>query len=80
MQPAAQEMTRLPRGHGEGLSDAWANMYIDIANLIMGDGAGTQSSSVAEHVPDVHQGLRGIRFVETAADSHQAGGVWMDLD
>lgn len=80
MLPVAERMTRLPRGHGESLSDAWSNLYSDIATCIehRRDGVST-APECAEHVPDVHVGMRGIRFIDAAADSHEAGGSWVSM-
>ena len=79
MSSAAQRMTRLPRGHGEALPDAWSNLYTEIAIAVAARRAGQASPVTDEHLPDVHDGLRGIRFVDAAADSHEAGGHWVDL-
>jgi hypothetical protein len=31
-------------------------------------------------LPDLEIGARGVKFIETAADSHEAGGVWKSLE
>lgn len=77
MLAAAQTMTTLPRGHGESLSDAWANLYRDIADTV--SARRTRQPAAATHLPDVDTGLRGIRFIHAAADSNDAGGQWVSL-
>ncbi|MBX2881232.1 MAG: Gfo/Idh/MocA family oxidoreductase [Granulosicoccus sp.] len=80
MLPAAEHMTRLPRGHGESLSDAWSNLYSDIAACIGHRRTGSGDvPPCAQHLPDVQVGVRGIRFIDAAADSHEAGGVWVSV-
>jgi hypothetical protein len=31
-------------------------------------------------LPDVHDGAFGVSFIHAAADSHEAGGVWVKID
>ncbi len=78
MRPGAQAMTTLPRGHGESLSDAWANMYTEIAKAV-GTRRRGQTTNGIEHMPDINDGLRGIRFIHAAADSNDAGGQWVSM-
>jgi predicted dehydrogenase len=79
MMPGAESMTTLPRGHGETLSDAWANMYNDIADTVAARRT-TSSSQVSSHLPGIVDGVRGIRFIHAAADSNDAGGQWVTLE
>jgi predicted dehydrogenase len=77
--PAAERMIRLPRGHGESLSDAWANLYAEIAIAVEARRSGKNVPDGLLALSDVHDGARGVRFINAAADSHEAGGVWKDL-
>jgi predicted dehydrogenase len=77
--PASERMVRLPRGHGESLTDAWANLYIEIAIAVEARRAGRKIAKGLLALPDVNDGARGVRFIHAAADSHEAGGVWKDL-
>lgn len=79
MLPAAERMTLLPRGHGEGLSDAWGNLYTEIAIAVAARRSGTALPDGLLALPDVHDGARGVRFIHAAADSDAAGGAWMPL-
>jgi predicted dehydrogenase len=79
MLPEAERMVLLPRGHGEALSDAWGNLYTEIAVAVEARRGGR---TVAENdlvMPDVRDGARGVAFVHAAADSHEGGGVWVEL-
>jgi predicted dehydrogenase len=77
--PPAERMLRLPRGHGEALSDAWASLYTEIAIAVEARRLGKNVPDGLLALPTVHDGARGVRFIDTAADSHEAGGVWKDL-
>lgn len=77
--PAAERMVTLPRGHGESLSDAWGNLYREIAIAIDAHQSGTVISDDLLAVPTVETGVRGVQFMNAAADSHEAGGVWVDF-
>ena len=79
MLPAAERMVLLPRGHGEALSDAWGNLYTEIAIVIEARRAGRSLPEGDLVMPDVGDGARGVAFVHATADSHEAGGVWVDL-
>lgn len=76
---AAERMITLPRGHGESLSDAWGNLYTEIAIGIEAHQAGITLPDGLIDVPSVATGVRGVEFVNAAADSDAAGGVWVDL-
>ena len=79
MEPEAERMITLPRGHGEALSDAWGNLYREFAIAIEArrDGKSVPDGLLA--FPEITDGTRGVHFVHAAADSHEAGGVWVDF-
>lgn len=79
MVPEAERMVRLPRGHGEALSDAWGNLYTEIAIAVEARRDGRSLPDGLLALPDVREGARGVFFVHATADSHEAGGVWVDL-
>jgi predicted dehydrogenase len=65
--------TKLPPGHPEGIFDAMGNIYKGMAKAIRG-----QSYDPAEF-PSMRDGVRGMRFIETAVASHHDGNVWKSL-
>lgn len=79
MLPAAERMVLLPRGHGESLSDAWGNLYTEIAIAVEARRLGKPVPEGLLALPDLHDGARGVRFINCAADSHEAGGIWQTL-
>lgn len=76
--PAAQRATRIALGHPEGFHEAFANLYTDAAEAIVARRTGTTANPLALEFPTVEDGARGIKFVEAALASSQAGGIWTD--
>jgi predicted dehydrogenase len=79
MVPQAERMVTLPRGHGESLSDAWGNLYREIAIAVEARRGGAKTPDGLLALPDIETGARIVRFINCAADSHEAGGAWKDL-
>ncbi|WP_068109005.1 Gfo/Idh/MocA family protein [Tropicimonas marinistellae] len=79
MHPRAERMIRLPRGHGEALSDAWANLYTEAAVAIEARRDRVALEDGLLNLPLLAEGARGVDFFHAAADSNDAGGAWTDL-
>ncbi len=75
---AAGRMIKQSRGHGEALSDAWGNLYRELAIAIAARRDGETPAEGLLAIPDVLDGARGVKFIEAAADSNEAGGAWVD--
>ncbi len=71
---AARGATRLPAGHPEGFIEAFANLYRDFADAI----GGRQELS-GSLLPGASDGLRSLRFIETAVASH-AARTWLSFE
>ena len=73
---SAKENTRTPPGHPEGYLEAFATIYqrflADIGRLAKG-------SEPLRDYPTARDGLRGMRFVESAVESSRRGSVWMEI-
>jgi predicted dehydrogenase len=74
---SAAAATRIPAGHPEGFLEGFANLYRETANLIE---AHRQGDNIESLVPTVSDGLRGMRFIEKAVVSNQAGSIWQSLE
>ncbi len=78
--PAAARVSRMPAGHPEGFIEGFANLYRDAAALIRARRAGeTPDPAIVAAVPTVHDGAKGMRFIEAAVESNRADGAWTTL-
>ena len=73
----ANVATRIPSGHPEGFIEGFANIYRETADLI---DAYREKKSITSLIPTVDDGLRGMRFIDKAVASNQAGSIWQSLD
>ena len=67
------EGTKLPPGHPEGIFDAMGNIYRGMAKAVRGE------SFTEGEFPSMEDGVRGMKFIETAVVSHAEGNVWKTL-
>ncbi|MEO0547614.1 MAG: Gfo/Idh/MocA family oxidoreductase [Pseudomonadota bacterium] len=74
--PEAAKSIRLPRGHAEGVPDAWCNCYTEMAIGVTARREGHALGPGVIDVPDVMDGARGVFFVDAAADSAETDGAW----
>ena len=74
---AARAAMRTPAGHPEGYLEAFANIYRDFMADVRRVGLG---EAPLENYPGIHEGLRGMRFVQASVESSNRGGVWVNLD
>jgi predicted dehydrogenase len=70
----ATRITRVGLGHPEGFVEAFANFYLDLAEILRGQPARELS------IPTGADGLIGVRFVETSLASHAKDAGWMDFE
>jgi predicted dehydrogenase len=77
MMEAAVRFVRMPRGHPEALTDAWANLYIEMAVAIDARRTGAALPPDLLAYPTVIDGAKGVKFVEAAIESNRTGG-WVD--
>ena len=61
-----------PPGHPEGYLEAFANLYNGFAEAIRARAEGRDPSPLGRNLPQAHDGLKGVAFVEAVVDSHQA--------
>lgn len=74
----AGRFVRMPIGHPEALTDAWANLYTELAIAVEARRSGQSLPDGLLRYPGVVDGARGVRFVEAAAASAKGGGAWVD--
>lgn len=76
--PLSARGSRIGKGHPEGFHEGFANIYADAAEAIAARRSGRSADPLALHFPTVEDGARGVRFVEAALASSNAGGRWID--
>ncbi|MEP6885619.1 MAG: Gfo/Idh/MocA family oxidoreductase [Gammaproteobacteria bacterium] len=76
MSEPARAAARMPGGHPEGYIEAFANLYRDFIADVRRVGLGQPP---LRDYPGVRDGLRGLRFIERAVASSQAGSVWLGM-
>ena len=69
----AARLTRVGLGHPEGFLEAFANFYLDLAEILRGRTVRDLS------VPTGVDGLIGVQFVEAAVVSHANDAAWVDV-
>ncbi|MHA1524093.1 MAG: Gfo/Idh/MocA family protein [Alphaproteobacteria bacterium] len=77
LDPAAAHATRIPPGHPEGYLEAFAQLYTDVAGKIRAHALGQDPDPADMLVPDIDDGVAGVRFVARSVASHQAGAQWL---
>ncbi len=73
---AGSAYSRLPAGHPEGYLEAFATIYTDAAALVRAHGNRKAHRSLA---PSVHDGVRGVRFIEAAVKSNSLNSAWISI-
>ncbi|WP_323813804.1 Gfo/Idh/MocA family oxidoreductase [Cellvibrio sp. NN19] len=69
---------RTPGGHPEGYLEGFANLYKDIADILVARQQG-ESHLLQEWVPNIDTGVEGMRFINAVLTSSQRDGVWTPL-
>jgi predicted dehydrogenase len=70
---------RIPAGHPEGYLEAFAQLYRDAAELIRARVEGRNADADTTLLPDVHDGLRGVSFIDAAVQSSGNNAAWVKL-
>jgi predicted dehydrogenase len=73
----AQNATRLPPGHPEGIIEALANIYLEAFKAIR---AGSANHTIpARDYPTVNDGVIGMAFIETVIASATSDCKWVEM-
>jgi predicted dehydrogenase len=75
---AAARVSRTPSGHPEGYLEGFANIYSEAAAAIRAARNGTNPEAGVMY-PNVHDGWRGVAFVEACVNSAKRNGAWVSL-
>jgi len=75
--PEIVALGRTPRGHPEGLREAFANLYGELAQERIARSLGLQSP--AAPYPGIEDGAHTMAFIEACVAS-QRSGRWVDVE
>lgn len=75
----ALEASRITAGHSEGLLDAFANLYTQIAKAIILNNQGKKIDNSQIWFPTAIDGKQSIDIVEQAVKSAKNGSKWLDV-
>ncbi len=69
---------RTPGGHPEGYLEGFANLYKDIADILVARQQG-ETHFLQDWVPTIDTGVEGMRFIQAVLDSSKKDGAWTTL-
>ena len=76
---AAKRSSRLPAGHPESFIEAFANIYVNVANTINSKILGTEPTQFDLDFPNVVDGVRGMAFIESIIESAKIDKKWYPI-
>ncbi|MFZ5709177.1 MAG: Gfo/Idh/MocA family protein [Pseudomonadota bacterium] len=78
LSPEADRASRVTVGHAEGMPEAFANIYRDLADGIRAAAAGRTADPALTLYPRAEDGLRSIAAIHAAVSSAREQGAWVD--
>lgn len=76
----ARAHTRIPAGHPEGYLEAFANIYRNFALCVSARLEGKNPDPLYTDFPTVHDGVRGMRFIERVIASGKSKQKWVGFN
>ena len=76
---AAAANVRLPAGHPEGYIEGFANIYNSFADALATVIAGGEVDESTVDYPNVHDGVRGMAFLEAVVESGSSDQKWVPM-
>lgn len=76
---AAAGVTRTPAGHPEGYLEAFANIYNNFADTLIGELTGKRIKVADRDYPTIKDGIRGMAFLEAVVKSSSSKSKWIKL-
>jgi predicted dehydrogenase len=73
---AARRAARLPWGHPEAFTEAFANIYLNATDTMRAGHMGTEPTELELDFPTVYDGARGVFFVEKVVGSSKGDRKW----
>ena len=78
LSPEADRTSRVTIGHAEGMPLAFANIYADLAEVVLAQKESRDPDPVASLYPSAEDGLRSIAAIYAAVNSAGRQGAWVD--
>ena len=69
----------MPAGHPESFIEAFANIYVNVANTINSKILGTEPTQFDLDFPNVVDGVRGMAFIESIIESAKIDKKWYPI-
>src|SRR6266852_2244347 len=76
---SAKHASRIPSGHPEGYLEAFAQLYVDLAEQIRARLAGREPAAASLLVPGVEDGVAGVRFIDGVLESSRGNSAWVKI-
>ena len=76
---AAADATRIPTGHPEGYLEAFANIYVGVAEALRRYIDGNPMKTEEYNFPTVYDGLRGMQFIYSTVESAENNSAWISM-
>jgi len=77
---SARAHTRVPAGHPEGYLEAFANIYRNFARTLRSTLNNQQPDPLYADFPDIHDGVRGMAFIETVVAASASQQKWVAFE
>lgn len=77
---AAKKASRLPTGHPEAFIEAFANLYLGVAEAILAKEEGRALGALEGDFPTLEDGARGVKFMEKTVESSRSTAKWTAWD
>ena len=75
----AAAATRIPTGHPEGYLEAFASIYVGVAEAVRCYIDGNPMKTEEYNFPTVYDGLRGMKFIYAAVESAENNSAWTSM-
>lgn len=80
LHPATQRATHVAIGHPEGYKEAFANLYLDMADHILARHQGQSPEPLTLWYPGIEDGVNGMKFIKAALASSTQQSAWQTLE
>ena len=73
----AAHASRVPSGHPEGYLEAFAQLYVDLAEQIAAHRERREPDPASLLVPGIDDGVEGMKFIAAALESSRRNAAWV---